>query len=72
MAAPVTIVITNDLKFYDKLPLAVSALPRHARYVCEQPTADPGNCAAELYLARSLHDTCGAGSGTGLRADVRF
>ena len=52
--------------------VAAGALPRHARYVCEEPAADPGNCVTELYLARSLHDTCGAGSGTGLRADVRL
>src|SRR5439155_27310338 len=72
MAAPVTVIIAYDLKFYDKVPRLFPHYPRHARYVCEEPPADPGDCATKLYLARSLHDTCGAGSGTGLRPDVRL
>src|SRR6516162_11029334 len=32
MAAPVTVIIAYDLKFYEKLPRLFSTLPRHARY----------------------------------------
>jgi hypothetical protein len=70
MAAPVTVIIAYDLKFYDKLPRLFPHYPA-MRDMFVNP-GDPGNGAAELYLARSLHDTCGAGSGTGLWADVRF
>ena len=72
MAAPVTVIIAYDLKFYDKLRRLFPHYPAMRDMFCEEPAADPGNRAAELYLARSLHDTCGAGSGTGLRADVRL
>ena len=72
MAAPVTVIIAYDLKFYDKVPRLFPHYPAMRDMFVNNPQADPGNCAAELYFARSLHDTCGAGSGTGLRADVRL
>src|SRR6266700_1535686 len=72
MAAPVTVIIAYDLKFYDKVPRLFPHYPAMRDMFCEEPPADPGDCATKLYLARSLHDTCGAGSGTGLRADVRL
>src|SRR5580704_9313295 len=72
MAALVTVIIAYDLKFYDKLPRLFPHYPAMRDMFVNNPPADPGNRAAELYLARSLHDTCGAGSGTGLRSDVRL
>ena len=70
MAAPVTVIVAYDLKFYDKLPRLFPHYPAMRNMYVDNPTADPGNCAAELYLAGCLHDTCGAGSRTGLRSDV--
>lgn len=69
MAAPVTVIIAYDLKFYDSLPRLFPHYPAMRDMFVNNPQLIQ-DCAAELYLVRSLHDTCGAGLGTGLRADV--
>jgi len=68
MAAPITVIVAYDLKFYDKLPKLFPHYPAMRDMFEKNPQLI--HCHAELFFAGSVHDRCSAGAGTGLRADV--
>jgi len=70
LAAPVTVIVAHDLRFYEKLPKTCSAQSGISRLVCEQPGTGRSNDKAERHAPRRIFDDRGSRPRIGLRSHL--